>query len=109
LAAADSDAAIAYFERAVAIQDALPYMEPPFWYYPTRQSLGVAHLQAGRFEAAEQVYRRDLEDYPRNGWSMYGLLQSLEAQGKADDAARVREQFETVWQLADVVLDASRI
>jgi tetratricopeptide (TPR) repeat protein len=109
LAAADSDAAIAYFERAVAIQDALPYMEPPFWYYPTRQSLGVAYLQADRFEAAEQVYRRDLEDYPRNGWSMYGLLQSLQAQGKTDEAARVREQFETVWQLADVTLDASRI
>jgi tetratricopeptide (TPR) repeat protein len=109
LAEADSDAAIAYFERAVAIQDALPYMEPPFWYYPTRQSLGVAYLQADRFEAAEQVYRRDLEDYPRNGWSMYGLLQSLQAQGKTDDAARVREQFETVWQLADVTLDASRI
>lgn len=109
LAEADSDAAIAYFERAVAIQDALPYTEPPFWYYPTRQSLGVAYLQADRFEAAEQVYRRDLEDYPRNGWSMYGLLQSLQAQGKTDDAARVREQFETVWQLADVTLDASRI
>jgi hypothetical protein len=40
---------------------------------------------------------------------MYGLLQSLQAQGKTDDAARVREQFETVWQLADVTLDASRI
>jgi len=27
------------YEEAVAIEDALAYMEPPYWYYPIRQSL----------------------------------------------------------------------
>ena len=83
----DPQAAIAHFERAVAGQDALPYTEPPFWYYPTRQSLGLALLRAGRAADAEAVYRKDLQAYPHNGWSTFGLIQSLEAQGKIDDAA----------------------
>ncbi len=101
--------AIAHFEAAAAVQDELPYTEPPFWYYPTRQSLGKALILAGRYADAERVYRRDLDDYPRNGWSMYGLIQSLEAQDKAGEAARVREQFEQVWARADVALTSSRI
>ena len=42
----DYDAAAASFRDAVAIQDGLPYMEPPYWYYPVRQSLGAVLLQA---------------------------------------------------------------
>ncbi len=44
----DHDSAAAAFEQAVAIQDTLPYLEPPYWYYPVRQSLGAALLRAGR-------------------------------------------------------------
>ncbi len=101
-------AAIDHFATAVSAQDRLPYTEPPFWYYPTRQSLGLAYLRADLASEAEEVYRRDLQDYPRNGWSMFGLAQSLEAQQRLDDAQAVRERFETVWQFADVELEASR-
>ena len=99
--------AISHFEKAVEIQDGLPYMEPPFWYYPTRHTLGYALLRSGDPAAAEEVYRKDLEQYPRNGWSMYGLIQSLEAQGK--DAADVKQRFDTIWGRSDVELNASRI
>lgn len=109
MAAGDLDTAITHFGAAVAGQDALPYTEPPFWYYPTRQSLGIALLRAGRAAEAEQVYRRDLVDYPHNGWSTYGLIQSLEAQGKNDEAAMHRGHFDAMWSLADVELSASRI
>ncbi len=105
----DFDTAIAHFENAVAAQDSLPYMEPPFWYYPTRQSLGKALVMAGRHPEAEAVYRRDLEDYPRNGWSMFGLIQSLEAQDRLEEAAEVRQRFDQVWSRADVTLSSSRI
>ena len=54
-------APIRHFRRAVTLQDALPYTEPPFWYYPTRQSLGMALLAAKRAAEAEAVYRKDLE------------------------------------------------
>ena len=100
------DQAIDHFAAAVAAQDALPYTEPPFWYYPTRQSLGQALLTAGKAPAAEEVYRKDLEDYKRNGWSLFGLIQSLLAQGK--DAGDVQAMFDTVWSEADVTLTASR-
>ncbi len=98
--------AIDHFGAAVSAQDQLPYTEPPFWYYPTRQSLGQALLIAGNASAAEQVYRKDLEEYRRNGWSLFGLIQSLKAQGK--DASQVQATFDAVWSEADVTLTASR-
>jgi tetratricopeptide (TPR) repeat protein len=106
MAEEEYDAAIENFKIAVDTQDELPYTEPPFWYYPTRQSLGKAMLAAGDAAGAEVVYKADLEQYPRNGWSLYGLIQALEAQGK--DAGNVQEQFEKIWAQADVSLSASR-
>jgi tetratricopeptide (TPR) repeat protein len=108
-AAGSSATAIGHFRRAVDLQDTLPYTEPPFWYYPTRQSLGMALIAAKRAAEAEAVYRKDLEHYPHNGWSMFGLIQSLEAQGKTSDAAKVREMFNHAWGQADVTLRGSRM
>jgi tetratricopeptide (TPR) repeat protein len=102
-------AAIANFAFAVNVQDGLPYTEPPFWYYPTRQSLGVALIAANRHAEAERVYRQDLVDYPRNGWSYFGLAQSLEAQGRGEEAAAARDMFEQIWAQADIALTGSRI
>jgi len=101
--------AIGLFTQAVLEQDTLPYTEPPFWYYPTRQSLGQALVQAGDFINAELVYRKDLEAYPKNGWSMFGLIQSLEAQGKQEEADTVKQMFEIVWGMADIKLESSRL
>jgi tetratricopeptide (TPR) repeat protein len=109
LAGKDNAAAIAHFERAVAAQDDLPYTEPPFWYYPTRQSLGLALLRGDRAADAEAVYRNDLEIYPHNGWSTFGLIQSLEAQGKTAEANEHRGHFAMMWSLADVELSGSRL
>jgi tetratricopeptide (TPR) repeat protein len=103
----DYDIAIEHFEQAVATQDLLPYTEPPFWYYPTRQSLGAALLANGQLTEAEAVFRRDLELYPHNGWSMFGLAQSLEAQGKSDEADEVRHHFDAAWQFADIELSGA--
>ncbi|MFL2537341.1 MAG: hypothetical protein ACJ0RQ_14185 [Candidatus Azotimanducaceae bacterium] len=103
----DYAGAVPHFERAVAAQDLLPYTEPPFWYYPTRQSLGAALLKAGKPVEAEAVYRADLKQYRHNGWSMFGLMQSLEAQGKTAEAAKVEVHFDAAWQFADTELEAS--
>lgn len=101
--------AISHFSQAVTEQDTLPYTEPPFWYYPTRQSLGQALIQAKEFAAAEQVYRKDLQAYPKNGWSMFGLIQSLQGQNKQREAEKVQDMFNIVWNMADVKLEASRM
>ncbi|MCA8900294.1 MAG: hypothetical protein KDA53_03505 [Hyphomonas sp.] len=101
--------AVSRFKAAVALQDSLPYTEPPFWYYPTRQSLGEALMDEDRFADAEAVYRRDLDEYPHNGWSMAGLAMALEAQGKTEEAAHMRHHFEMAWGKADVDLNGSRL
>ena len=107
LAQQDYTAAIASFSAAVEGQDALPYTEPPFWYYPSRQSLGHAMLKSGDYAGAEAVYRADLGQYPRNGWSLFGLSLSLEAQDKTEEAAAARKRFENIWARADVTLTSS--
>ncbi len=109
LAAGDPTQAAVHFGNAVAAQDALPYTEPPFWYYPTRQSLGKALLMAGDAAGAEAVFRRDQEIYKHSGWSMFGLIKSLEAQGKTDEAAALKHHFDEVWQQADVELTLARL
>ena len=106
LAGNDPESAVSHFTSAVAIQDKLPYTEPPFWYYPSRLSLGKALLASNLAAQAEQVYQRNLERYPRNGWALYGLMLALSAQGKETSAVAAR--FDTVWANADVTLTASR-
>ena len=98
-----------HFEAAVNLQDSLPYTEPPFWYYPARQSLGNSLMKEGKISAAENVYRRDLQDYPRNGWSLFGLSLALKAQGKTEEAEEVNKKFRLIWQLSDIKLEASII
>ncbi|MBL6821986.1 MAG: hypothetical protein ISQ67_08610 [Luminiphilus sp.] len=103
----DAANAVLAFEEAVALQDALPYTEPPFWYYPTRQSLGAALLASDRDAEAQAVFEEDLEQYPMNGWSMFGLAEALRRQGDEAGAAQMTARFETVWQFADVSLATS--
>jgi tetratricopeptide (TPR) repeat protein len=100
--------AVTHFRAAVRLEDGLTYTEPPTWYYPMRQSLGMALLADRQFAEAERVYREDLERFPRNGWSLFGLARALERQGKAAEASRVRAMFAEAWRDADIRLTASR-
>ncbi|MCX4187040.1 tetratricopeptide repeat protein [Methylophaga sp. OBS4] len=88
--------------EAVKKEDALLYGEPPEWTVPVRQDLGPALLVAGRYEKAEQAFREDLERFPKNGWSLYGLASALRAQGHEDEAETVQEAFDKAWENADI-------
>jgi tetratricopeptide (TPR) repeat protein len=101
--------AIEVLTEAVSIEDGIPYNEPPVWHQPPRQVLGAVLLEAGRTQEAEAVYREDLKRFRENGWSLFGLWRSLEAQGRADEARLVRARFEKAWARADVTLTSSRI
>lgn len=100
--------AVAHLETATRLEDALVYIEPPDWNLPTRQALGAVLLQAGRAAEAEAVYWQDLRKYPHNGWSLFGLGQSLRKQGKNEEAVMVEQRFQKAWAQADVKLAASR-
>jgi tetratricopeptide (TPR) repeat protein len=102
--AANDKTAIEFWKKAVAAQDALLYDEPPAWYYPTRESLGGALLRAHEAAEAEAVFRENLKRYPRNGRSLFGLMESLKAQRKTTDAQWVEQEFEKAWQQSQVRL-----
>lgn len=87
----------AEFEQAVALEDKLAYSEPPYWYYPVRQSLGAVLLAAGKADEAAAVFRQSLLRAPNNGWALHGLAASYERLGRQGDAAAARRQFAQAW------------
>jgi tetratricopeptide (TPR) repeat protein len=101
----DSAAAIDHLQKAVKAEDELPYMEPAYWPIPVRPALGAALLKAGKSAEAEQIFREDVQRWPRNGWGLFGLEQSLRAQGKSDSAEIVHREFNETWKRADTKLD----
>jgi tetratricopeptide (TPR) repeat protein len=100
------DDGLAALREAVQAEDALRYDEPPGWIVPVRHALGASLMAVNRFAEAEQVYRDDLARLPENGWSLRGLAQSLEAQGKPE-AAEVEARFRKVWARADIEIPSS--
>ena len=96
-AGGDLPGAAAAYREAIAVQDKLPYMEPPYWYYPVRQSLGVVLLRSGQLEAAEQVFRDSLARTPSNGWALRGLIEVYRQRGDTAALAAAQKRFETTW------------
>ena len=102
------DQGVAELQAAVKEEDALRYDEPPTWMIPVRHSLGAVLMKAGKFAEAEQVYRDDLARLPENGWSLFGLAESLRAQKKnADEAAALKTKFQKCWVKADLKITTS--
>jgi tetratricopeptide (TPR) repeat protein len=86
-----------HYRRAVAIEDRIPYMEPPWWYYPVRQSLGGALYRAGRYDEARQAFTAALAKSPNNGWALYGLAASERALGHGARAAAAQMALGRAW------------
>jgi tetratricopeptide (TPR) repeat protein len=102
------DGGVAELQTAVKEEDVLKYDEPPAWMIPIRHSLGAVLMKTGRFAEAEQVYRDDLGRLPDNGWSLFGLAESLREQKKNDDeAAAMKTRFEKTWAKADTKISTS--
>lgn len=102
------DAGVAELQTAVKEEDALKYDEPPAWMIPVRHSLGAVLMKAKRFPEAEQVYRDDLARLPDNGWSLFGLADSLRRQKKNEtEAAAVHGKFQKTWARADLKIATS--
>jgi tetratricopeptide (TPR) repeat protein len=105
-AAGDLDGAIATFEKAVALEDALTYDEPEPLPFAARHWLGAALVEARRFADAERVYREELDDHPHNGWSLIGLQKALA--GRGEKSADVDADFAASWSRADAWIQTSR-
>eukprot|EP00752_Nemacystus_decipiens_P015970 g14275.t1 len=97
----DWDEAIKLLEEAIPLEDKARYSEPPTYLQPIRHTLGAVYYRAGDYANAERVYREDLEKWPNNGWSLYGLAHSLNQQGKTNEADEAFAAYEKTWQNAD--------
>ncbi len=100
------DEAVASLTKGVEIEDGLRYIEPPDWVQPVRHSLGAVLLASKRLDEAAKVYHDDLEKWPENGWSLYGMWQTLKAQN-SPDAAAFETRFKKAWKSADTKPHAS--
>ena len=103
----DDAACLDAWRTAVLAEDMLNYDEPPDWFYPTRESLGMTLLRVKQFDRAEQVFREDLTRNPKNARSLYGLWQTLLATKKPSEKGAVtaaERQFREAWKHADVSL-----
>ena len=101
------DEAIRLLKQAAVVEDSLGYGEPPLWLQPVRHTLGAVYLKAGRYADAERTFRKDLDQWRDNGWSLYGLMRALEEQGDEHGAAEARAAFERAWANADEPITTS--
>jgi len=108
-ASKDYNSAVSHLQKAVQIEDSLTYDEPPVWPNPMRHYLGAVLLEAKRSSEAEKVYREELTKFPKNGWSLFGLEQSLIAQNKKQEADTVKKDLDVAWAAADIKLSSSRL
>lgn len=110
LARGEGEGALDHLRAAVRLEEGLTYVEPSDWYVPARHNLGAALLALDRPAEAEAVYRRDLEVYPENAWSLVGLAQSLCDQDKdaVSEAEGLPERIGYALAGADVAIDTSR-
>ena len=96
-AAGDLDGAAKAYEDAIAIEDNLSYTEPPYWYYPVRQSLGSVRLRQGRLDDAERAFRDSLARVRNNGWAIAGLAEVYKQKGDRNGEAAAKRSYARAW------------
>ncbi len=101
--------AISLLKEAITIEDNLNYNEPPDWFFSVRHMLGNILLTINDYSQAETIYKEDLARWPKNGFALNGLFESLIKQGKTKEAEEIKKQFTEAWQYADTELKASVI
>ena len=96
-----NDRAIQQLERAVRMEQALGYGEPPHYTRPVAESLGGVYLRAGRWQRARAAYRQALEERPESGHAWFGIASSHERAGEKAEAGASYRRFLDVWRHAD--------
>ena len=108
-ASGDLKKAVGEFETAAGIEGSLPYMEPAYWYYPVKQSLGATLLLAGETEQAEAAFKASLDAVPNNGWACFGLLEAAKLRGDTAAATALQERLGRTWAGDPALLDLNRL
>ena len=56
-----------------------------------------------------EIFKEDLEDYPKNGWSYYGLHKAYEKIGDSLNSEKSLNLFENLWEESDIKVSSSII
>ena len=86
-----------HYRQAIAVENRISYMEPPWWYYPVNQSLGSALFRAGKYDEARQAFLAALAKYPNDGWALYGLAMTERKLGRPAQAAAAQAALGRAW------------
>ena len=99
-AQADNDVggSITFWKKAAETEDTIPYMEPPYWYYPVRQSLGAALLKNGQPADAAKEFVAALDRARSSAWALFGLQQAAKAQGDAAAETKAADELSKAWK-----------
>ena len=103
------EVAIASLKKAAETQDTIPYMEPPFWYYPVRQSLGAALIMTGKPEEAQKEFAAALERERNSAWVLYGIKEAAKAKGDAAAEQKAAEDLAKIWKGDPAMLTLGRL
>lgn len=107
--------AFEHLRKAVQLEDSLQYDEPWAWMQPVRHALGAFLLEQNRLTEAEEAFRQDLSKpgtgayrgNPNNIWSLVGMQQCLERQGRKEEAQQLDHRLKVVREVADTPVRAS--
>ncbi|MHC0440196.1 hypothetical protein [Flavobacterium sp. 3-210] len=103
----DLNKAISLLNEAIGIEDHLNYNEPPDWFFSVRHYLGAVLIKAGKYNEAEKIYKKDLQIWPKNGYALIGLYNSLIKQKKENEALKIKSAFDNSWKYADFKIVSS--
>ena len=105
--AGNQNAGLSSLKKAVQLEEELIYAEPSAWMMPARHAYGALLIVNGQYKEAEQVYLKDLEIFPANGWALLGLRDALRGQKRFEEAKITDKAFKHSWKSADVIPPAS--
>jgi tetratricopeptide (TPR) repeat protein len=101
----DMGNAVTLFNQAVKDEDKLIYNEPRDWLLPARQYLGAALTKTGNYQKAIEVFRKDLEINPNNGWSLSGLKTCYQQLKNGVAVTAVKKQLKIAWSIKDINIE----
>jgi tetratricopeptide (TPR) repeat protein len=102
-------ASIDLWQKAAETEDTIPYMEPPYWYYPVRQSLGAALLKEGKMEEAKKEFSAALEHARGSAWALFGLQEVAKAKGDAAAQGEAEAELVKAWRGDPSLLTLDRL
>lgn len=110
-AQADADAvgAVELFRKAAEAEDTIPYMEPPYWYYPVRQSLGAALLKVGKADEAQAEFNAALGHARGSAWALFGLQAAAKASGDTAAEGKAAAELVKAWRGDPALLTLDRL